>query len=43
MLYNDYDPSAAEVDGRIENLISPESLLDTVQLLISKPSVSVAM
>jgi DNA-binding response OmpR family regulator len=37
MLYNDYDPSAAEVDGRIENLISPESLLDTVQLLISKP------
>ena len=43
MLYNDYDPSAAEVDGRIENLISPESLLDTVQLLISKPSSSVAM
>ena len=37
MLYNGYDPTAAEVDGRIENLISPESLLDTVQLLISKP------
>jgi CheY-like chemotaxis protein len=41
MLYNDYDPTAAEVDGRIENLISPESLLDTVQLLISKPGAPV--
>ena len=37
MLYNGYDPTAAKVDGRLENLHSPESLLDTVQVLISKP------
>ena len=37
MLYNGYDPTAAKVDGRLENLHSPESLLDTVQILISKP------
>jgi len=37
MLYNGYDPTAAEVDGRLENVHSPEAMLDTVQLLISKP------
>ena len=37
MLENGYDPTSAEIDGRIENLHSPEALLDTVQLLISKP------
>jgi DNA-binding response OmpR family regulator len=40
MLYNGYDPTAAEVDGRLENVHSPEALLETVQLLISKPDVS---
>ena len=37
MLYNGYDPTMAEVDGRLENVHSPEAMLDTVQLLISKP------
>ena len=37
MLYNGYDPTAAKVDGTLENLHSPESLLDTVEVLISKP------
>ena len=37
MLYNGYDPTNAEVNGRLENVHSPEALLDTVQLLISKP------
>lgn len=37
MLENGYDPTSAEIDGRLENLHSPEALLDTVQLLISKP------
>ena len=37
MLYNGYDPTSAEIDGRIENIHSPEAMLDTVQLLISKP------
>ena len=37
MLENGYDPTSAEIDGRIQNLHSPEALLDTVQLLISKP------
>ena len=37
MLYNGYDPTSAEIDGRIENVHSPEAMLDTVQLLISKP------
>ena len=40
MLYNGYDPTDAEVDGRLENVHSPEALLDTVQLLISKPEVN---
>jgi DNA-binding response OmpR family regulator len=35
MLYNGYDPTVAKVDGRLENLHSPEALLDVVQLLIS--------
>jgi hypothetical protein len=37
MLYNGYDPTAAKVDGTIENLHSPESLIDTVEVLISSP------
>lgn len=37
MLYNGYDPTAAVVDGRLENAHSPEALLDTIELLISKP------
>ena len=40
MLENGYDPTSAEIDGRIENLHSPEALLDTCQLLISKPGLS---
>jgi CheY-like chemotaxis protein len=43
MLYNGYDPTDAEVDGRLENVQSPEALLDTVQLLISKPEVNEPM
>ena len=35
MLYNGYDPTLAEVDGRLENLHSPKALLDVVQLLVS--------
>jgi len=38
MLYNGYDPTLAEVDGRLENLHSPEAFLDVVQLLISNKS-----
>jgi DNA-binding response OmpR family regulator len=38
MLYNGYDPTVAEVDGRLENLHSPEAFLDVVRLLISKES-----
>ena len=30
MLYNGYDPTLAEVDGRLENLHSPEAFLDVV-------------
>ena len=37
MLENGYDPTSAEIDGRLENIHSPEAMLDTVQLLISKP------
>lgn len=37
MLENGYDPTSAEIDGRLENVHSPEALLDTIQLLISKP------
>jgi len=40
MLYNGYDPTLAEVDGRLENVESPQALLDTIQLLISKPVTS---
>ena len=35
LLYNGYDPTLAEVDGRLENLRSPQVFLDIVQLLIS--------
>src|SRR2546421_1633054 len=35
MLYNGYDPTLAEVDGRLENLHSPEAFLDVVALLLS--------
>lgn len=37
MLENGYDPTSAEIDGRLENVHSPEAMLDTIQLLISKP------
>jgi len=37
MLENGYDPTSAEIDGRLDNIHSPEAMLDTVQLLISKP------
>jgi CheY-like chemotaxis protein len=37
MLENGYDPTSAQIDGRLENIHSPEAMLDTVQLLISKP------
>ena len=43
MLYNDYDPTNAEVDGRLEEVHSPEVLLDTVQRLISKHEVNEPM
>jgi hypothetical protein len=43
MLYNGYDPTLAEVDGRLENLHSPEAMLDIIQLLISKPAVANTM
>jgi hypothetical protein len=36
MLENGYDPTSAEIDGRLENVQSPEAMLHTVQLLISK-------
>lgn len=35
MLYNGYDPTAAAVDGRLENTYEPEALIDTLQLLLS--------
>jgi DNA-binding response OmpR family regulator len=35
MLYNGYDPTVAKVDGRLENLHSPEAFLDAIQLLIA--------
>lgn len=38
MLENSYDPTSAEIDGRLENIHSPEAMLDTVQILISKPA-----
>ena len=34
MLYNGYDPTAAVVDGRLENMRDPQALLDTVQILL---------
>ena len=37
MLENSYDRTSAEIDGRLENIHSPAAMLDTVQLLISKP------
>jgi len=37
MLENAYDPTSAEIDGRLENIQSPEAMLDMVQLLISSP------
>ena len=40
MLENGYDPTSAEIDGRLENIHSPEEMLDTLQLLISKPNAS---
>jgi DNA-binding response OmpR family regulator len=38
MLYNGYDPTVAQVDGRLENMRDPQALLDTVQLLLSTKS-----
>ena len=34
MLYNGYDPTAAEVDGRIENVHDPVALIDTLAMLL---------
>jgi len=34
MLYNGYDPTAAKVDGRLENMKDPQALLDTLLLLL---------
>jgi len=39
MLYNGYDPTVAEVDGRLENVHSPEAFLDAIQLLIADKGV----
>lgn len=33
MLYNGYDPTAAVVDGRLENMHDPQSLVETLGLL----------
>ena len=40
MLYNGYDPTVAEVDGRLENTHSPEAFLDVIQLLIANKGVT---
>ena len=34
MLYNGYDPTAAKVDGRLENTGAPENFVDALTLLI---------
>ena len=34
MLYNGYDPTAARLDGRIENTGDPERLVDALTMLI---------
>jgi DNA-binding response OmpR family regulator len=34
MLYNGYDPTAAKVDGRLENMHSPPAFVQTIRLLI---------
>jgi CheY-like chemotaxis protein len=34
MLYNGYDPTAALVDGRIENMHDPESLVRVLDMLM---------
>ena len=34
MLYNGYDPTAAKVDGRIENTDDPKRLVDGLTLLL---------
>ena len=33
MLYNGYDPTTADVDGRLENVHSPEVLVEVIGLL----------
>jgi len=40
MLYNGYDPSAAVVDGRLENLHDPQALVDALGLLVIAAKVS---
>ena len=35
MLYNGHDPTAAKVDGRLENMADPLAILNAVQLLLS--------
>jgi DNA-binding NarL/FixJ family response regulator len=37
MLYNGYDPTAASVDGRLQNTHSPKALVSTIRLLIGGP------
>lgn len=34
MLYNGYDPTTAEVDGRLENVHDPRALVDMLALLL---------
>jgi DNA-binding response OmpR family regulator len=34
MLYNGYDPTVANVDGRLENMHSPEAFVNTIRVLV---------
>lgn len=43
MLENGYDPTSTQIDGRLENIHSPEAMLDTIHLLISKPDPPLAV
>ena len=35
MLYHEYDPTSAAVDGRVQNLHDPQALLDTLKVLVT--------
>jgi len=43
MLYNGYDPTTAKVDGRLENLHSPQAFVQTIRLLIGQPAKPLAV